>query len=123
MAEAVLLNQRFFWVGTTPDPEATIAEHMPDNLFTLGFAHLGVALVVLVLAQLVFARLEISVEDARFIGILLAVFAVGLVPFSTYQLQLRAFDVAETLPDRLRAEFGGMLEHSTQCRVRLDALF
>ena len=33
VAEAVLLNQRFFWVGTTPDPEATIAEHMPDHLF------------------------------------------------------------------------------------------
>jgi ABC-2 type transport system permease protein len=31
---------------------------MPDNLFALGFAHLGVALVVLVVAQLVFARLE-----------------------------------------------------------------
>ena len=58
VAEAVLLNQRFFWVGSTPDPEATIAEHMPDNLFTLGFAHLGVALLMLVVAQLVFARLE-----------------------------------------------------------------
>jgi putative peptidoglycan lipid II flippase len=43
------------------------------------------------LATLVFARGQISVGDARFIGLLLAVFAVGLVPFSTYQLQLRAF--------------------------------
>ena len=32
-----------------------------------------------------------SVDDARYIGVLLAVFAVGLVPFSAYQLQLRAF--------------------------------
>jgi len=42
-------------------------------------------------AVLVFARGQVSVEDARFIGLLLGVFAVGLVPFSTYQLQLRAF--------------------------------
>jgi putative peptidoglycan lipid II flippase len=43
------------------------------------------------IATVVFARIQISVEEARFIGLLLAVFAVGLVPFSTYQLQLRAF--------------------------------
>jgi putative peptidoglycan lipid II flippase len=43
------------------------------------------------LATVVFARLQISVEEAQFIGLLLGVFAVGLVPFSTYQLQLRAF--------------------------------
>jgi putative peptidoglycan lipid II flippase len=40
---------------------------------------------------LVFGRGNTSVEQARFIGVLLAVFAVGLVPFSAYQLQLRAF--------------------------------
>ena len=43
------------------------------------------------MAVLVFARVNISVDEARFIGVLLAVFAVGLVPFSAYQLQLRAF--------------------------------
>jgi len=43
------------------------------------------------IAVVVFARVNISVEEARFIGVLLAVFAVGLVPFSAYQLQLRAF--------------------------------
>ena len=53
----------------------------------------AVAFVVLgrELATVVFARGQVSVEDARFIGVLLAVFAVGLVPFSAYQLQLRAF--------------------------------
>ncbi len=53
----------------------------------------AVAFVVLgrEIATLVFARGEVSVDDARFIGVLLAVFAIGLVPFSTYQLQLRAF--------------------------------
>jgi putative peptidoglycan lipid II flippase len=39
----------------------------------------------------VFARGQVSVDEARFIGVLLGVFALGLVPFSTYQLQLRAF--------------------------------
>ena len=34
---------------------------------------------------------EVSVAEARFIGVLLGVFALGLVPFSCYQLQLRAF--------------------------------
>ena len=53
----------------------------------------AVAFVVLgrEIAALVFARGEVSVDQARFIGTLLAVFAVGLVPFSAYQLQLRAF--------------------------------
>lgn len=42
-------------------------------------------------AVVVFARGNVTVEQAQFIGVLLAVFAFGLVPFSTYQLQLRAF--------------------------------
>jgi ABC-2 type transport system permease protein len=63
MAEAVLLFQRGFWVGTTSDPDATVAEHLPDNLFTLGFIHLGAALVLLGLAQLVFTRLENKIPE------------------------------------------------------------
>jgi putative peptidoglycan lipid II flippase len=43
------------------------------------------------LAVLVFARGQVSVADARYVGVLLGVFALGLVPFSCYQLQLRAF--------------------------------
>ncbi len=43
------------------------------------------------LAVVVFAWQNISVDQARFIGLLLSVFAVGLVPYSTYQLQLRSF--------------------------------
>lgn len=58
LAEAVLLMQRGFWVGVTDDPKATIAHHLPDHLYTRGLVHLGVALVVLVVAQLVFTRLE-----------------------------------------------------------------
>jgi putative peptidoglycan lipid II flippase len=43
------------------------------------------------LATLVFGHGKTSGPEARFIGTLLAVFACGLVAFSTYQLQLRAF--------------------------------
>jgi ABC-2 type transport system permease protein len=58
MAEAVLLLQRCFWTGATSDPEETARTDLPENLFQLGFAHLGAALVLLVLAQVVFSRLE-----------------------------------------------------------------
>ena len=53
----------------------------------------AVGLVVLgpVTATAVFGHGRTSVDDARFMGQLLAVFACGLVAFSTYQLQLRAF--------------------------------
>ncbi len=63
MAEAVLLFQRGFWVGTTQDAEMTVAEHMPDNLFILGFIHLGAALLLLGLAQVVFTRLENKIPE------------------------------------------------------------
>ena len=58
LAEAVLLMQRGFWTTTTADPAATAVEHMPDHLFTRGLVHLGISLVLLVVAQLVFRRLE-----------------------------------------------------------------
>ena len=43
------------------------------------------------LATVVFAHVNVTPDEARFVGVLLGVFAVGLVPFSIYQLQLRAF--------------------------------
>lgn len=43
------------------------------------------------IASLVFGHGRASGADGRFVGTLLAVFASGLVAFSTYQLQLRAF--------------------------------
>ena len=52
LAEAVLLFQRCFWIGTTDNPEAMIATNMPDHLFEIGLAHVGAGLVVLVFAQL-----------------------------------------------------------------------
>jgi ABC-2 type transport system permease protein len=58
IAEAVLLMQRCFWVGTTSDPAETARTDLPANLWPLGFAHLAAALVVLAVAQIVFSRLE-----------------------------------------------------------------
>lgn len=63
LAQAVLLMQRTFWVGTTEDPEATAASHLPDHLFTRGFIMLGVALVVLALGQWVFSRLQNKIPE------------------------------------------------------------
>ncbi len=68
LAEAVLLMQRCFWTGVTSDPATTASVinpdnvdaggHMPDYLFTRGLAQLAFSLVVLVIAQVVFTRLE-----------------------------------------------------------------
>jgi ABC-2 type transport system permease protein len=58
LAEATLLMQRCFWVTTTEDPTASIATEMPEGLFTRGFIQLGVAFLLLGIAQLVFIRLE-----------------------------------------------------------------
>jgi len=63
MAEAVLLMQRGFWTGTTSDPEATAAVHLPDHLFTRGLIMTGLSLALLVLAQRVFSRLEAGVPE------------------------------------------------------------
>jgi ABC-2 type transport system permease protein len=63
LAEAVLLFQRCFWIGTTDNPKAMIATNMPDHLFAIGFAHLAGGLVALVIAQLVFARFESKIPE------------------------------------------------------------
>lgn len=63
VAEAVLLFQRGFWTGTTSNPASTEKTDLPDHLFLIGFAHLGVALVVLVLAQMLFWKLEKKIPE------------------------------------------------------------
>jgi ABC-2 type transport system permease protein len=63
VAEAVLLIQRCFWVGTTSDPEATAIEHLPADLLPRGAVMLAVSLVLLVLAQLWFIRYEKRVPE------------------------------------------------------------
>ncbi len=63
IADAVLLVQRAFWVGTTEHPDDTLAEHIPDTLFSYGLLALGVSVVVLGLGQLVFTSLNNKVPD------------------------------------------------------------
>jgi len=63
IAEAVLLFQRAFWVGSTRNPAADELVHMPRHLFEIGFGHLAAALVVLGIAQLVFSRLERKIPE------------------------------------------------------------
>lgn len=57
IAEAVLLSQRCFWIPTLKAGEVE-PTYMPDDLFTRGFIMIGVSLVLVYLAQIVFARLE-----------------------------------------------------------------
>lgn len=63
IADAVLLVQQAFWVGTTEDPVATQADHIPDNIFAFGFLALGISVVVLVIGQWVFRRLENKIPE------------------------------------------------------------
>ena len=58
VAEAVLLNQRCFWVGATGHPARYIRTDMPDHLFLIGFGQIGLTLVILVFSQMWFSRLE-----------------------------------------------------------------
>lgn len=63
LADAVLLVQRAFWVGSTPNPDEIAAKHIPDGLFTHSLISLGVAIVALVIAQLVFSRVEGKIPE------------------------------------------------------------
>jgi ABC-2 type transport system permease protein len=58
LAIAVLLYQRCFWVDSTNDPKATVATEMPDHLFARGLGMLALAVILLVIAQAIFHRLE-----------------------------------------------------------------
>ncbi len=63
IADAVLLMQQAFWVGTTPDPAKTAAEHIPDHLFAYAGAGLGISVLLLILSQVIFSRLENKVPE------------------------------------------------------------
>lgn len=63
LANAVLLMQRAFWVGTTSDPAHTLATDMPDHIILIGFATLVASLVLLGISQLVFSRLENRIPE------------------------------------------------------------
>lgn len=62
LSEAVLLFQRCFWI-TTDGAKATIAESFPADLFQRGFIMLGACIVLLVVAQKVFTRLEGGIPE------------------------------------------------------------
>ena len=55
--------QRAFWVGTNDDPAHTIATELPDHLMTRGAIFIGVSIVLLVVAQLIFSRLEKRIPE------------------------------------------------------------
>lgn len=63
VAEAVLLLQRCFWVGTAPDPQYLIDTHFPDDLWVRGGIMMAASLVFLVLAQLWFSKYEKRVPE------------------------------------------------------------
>ena len=63
ISDAVLLFQQAFWVGVTPNPEATAAEHLPENLWMWGLGAFGVSLVLLVIAQVVFSKYENKIPE------------------------------------------------------------
>ena len=74
VAEAVQLIQRGFWTPTCDgpcammprsdkDPTLIVAPEFADHLYTRGFIMLGIGVVLLVVGQLVFARLEKSIPE------------------------------------------------------------
>jgi ABC-2 type transport system permease protein len=63
LANAVLLMQRAFWVGTTDHPKATEAVHLPDDLWQMAGITFVACLVLLGIGQLVFSRLENKIPE------------------------------------------------------------
>jgi ABC-2 type transport system permease protein len=63
IANAVLLSQRAFWVGTTKDPSHTAKTDLPTHLFERGFIVLGACVLFLFVAQMVFTRLEHKIPE------------------------------------------------------------
>jgi ABC-2 type transport system permease protein len=63
IADAVMLFQQAFWAGTTKDPQASLDDKLPPDLLVLGLTGIGISLVLLVVAQLVFSKLENRIPD------------------------------------------------------------
>jgi ABC-2 type transport system permease protein len=62
LADAVILLQRAFWVGSVPESEQDSIV-MPDHLLLNGLVALAACMVVLGIAQLVFSRLENKIPE------------------------------------------------------------
>jgi ABC-2 type transport system permease protein len=63
LVEAVLDFQRAFWVGATTHPARTAAIDMPPNLLLLSLRALLLSVIVLVIAQSTFTRLERRIPE------------------------------------------------------------
>ncbi len=64
VVEAVLLMQRGFWVTTTDPSRDLLSVAFPDDLIQRGFIVLGACVVVLLLSQWVFNRIERRLPEA-----------------------------------------------------------
>ncbi len=62
IADAVMLFQQAFWIPTVPADQMDHA-NLPDHLLPLGFVMIGVSLVILLFAQLVFSKLEKQIPE------------------------------------------------------------
>lgn len=63
IADAVMLVQDAFWIGTIDDPVKAAEVALPSNLIELGLIGLGISLALLVVAQLIFSRIENRIPD------------------------------------------------------------
>jgi ABC-2 type transport system permease protein len=63
IADAVLLFQQAFWVGTTSHPAATEANHLPANLWAFSGLAVVMGVILLVIGQMVFSRLENKIPE------------------------------------------------------------
>lgn len=63
IAVAVLLFQQAFWVGTTDDPTATFAAHLPADLWTFAGISVLSGLILLAVGQLIFSRTENRIPE------------------------------------------------------------
>ena len=69
IADAVMLMQHAFWLGTLTEQERNFdldgkpVERLPEHLFAFGFAMVGVSLVILLIAQMVFSKLEKQIPE------------------------------------------------------------
>ena len=63
ITEAVLAWQRCFWVPSTPNPALIAREDLPSHLAERGLIALAASLVILGIAQLVFARFEKRIPE------------------------------------------------------------
>jgi len=77
--------------GRTDELRAQLSQGLRLVLVVLVPAAVAYVVLGRSIATLVFGYYQVSIEEARFIGVLLGVFALGLVPYSIYQLQLRSF--------------------------------